>query len=313
LKEEYFPSVLFRTGYFLYLNIFAREPSITYTIMIKYYNLNGKLVPAGEAVLKVNDLAILRGYGIFDYFLVRKRRPLFIEDYLGRFFRSAEILNLKIPLSKDQLRAKITELIEINGEDQAAIRLVLTGGYTEDGFTPKNPNLLIMEHPMPNIPRKYYDEGVKLLTSPFQREVPEVKTINYLQGIRLIPELKKAGALEPLYYNGALLRESVRSNIFLILEGDRIVTPDRDILFGITRRKVLEIARNYFEVEERDVRMEEIAVAKEAFLTGSNKRVMPAVQIDDHQFGDGRPGVITRRLMELFEAHTMEYLSSPVG
>lgn len=281
--------------------------------MIKYYNFNGKLVPADQATLKVNDLAILRGYGIFDYFLVRKRRPLFIEDYLDRFFRSAALLNLEIPFSSEELHGKIIELIEANGKDQAAIRLVLTGGYTDDGYTPKNPNLLIMEHPMPKVPRKYYDEGAKLLTHPFQREVPEVKTINYLQGIRLIPKLQEAGALEPLYYDGPFLRESVRSNIFLIQEGDRIVTPNREILFGITRRKVLEIARNYFEVEERDVRIEEIATAKEAFLTGSNKRVMPVVQIDDHRFGDGLPGPTTRKLMELFEAHTMEYLSSPVG
>jgi branched-chain amino acid aminotransferase len=109
------------------------------------------------------------------------------------------------------------------------------------------------------------------------------------------------------------LREAARSNIFLILDDERIVTPADGILFGITRRKVLEQARNYFEVEERDVRLEELSQAREAFITGSNKLVMPVVQIDDRVIGDGRPGPVTSRLMELFEVFTHDYLRTPVG
>ncbi len=281
--------------------------------MIKYYHLNGQFVPVAEASLRVNDLSILRGYGIFDYFLIRERRPLFIEDYVDRFMRSAAAMHLALPLSRQELRNHILELIEANAQREGSIRLVLTGGYADDGYTPQSPNLIIMQHAMPKPPREYYDRGVKLLTHPYQRELPEVKTINYLQGIHLIPRLKAAGAIEPLYHHGGLLRESVRSNIFLVTEDDRLLTPGGEILFGITRRKVLELARNYFEVEERDVRMEEIAGAREAFLTGSNKRIMPVSQIDEHRLGDGRPGIITRRLMELLESFTMEYLASPVG
>ena len=281
--------------------------------MIKYYNLNGQQIPSTEVVLKVNDLAILRGYGIFDYFLVRERQPLFIEDYLDRFLNSARVLNLSLQFSRQQLKKHIQDLIDVNGHKEGSIRLVLTGGYAEDGYTPTSPNLLIMQDKVSGTGRKNYDFGVKLISFPYQRELPEVKTINYLQGIRLIPELKKAGAIEPLYTSGPFIRESARSNIFFTTEDDRIVTPGSEILFGITRRKVLELARNYFDIEERDVRTEEIPAFREAFLTGSNKRIMPVVKIDDHQFGAGRPGPITRRLMDLLEAYTMEYLSSPVG
>mgnify|MGYP006279882101 CR=1 FL=1 len=281
--------------------------------MIDYYYLNGQLVPAKEATLRVNDLSILRGYGIFDYFLIRERRPLFIEDYLDRFLRSAETMHLAFPLSRQELRAAILELIETNGQREGSIRLVLTGGYADDGYTPRAPNLIMLQHAMPRPPREYYEGGVKLLTHPYQRELPEVKTINYMQGIYLLPQLRRAGALEPLYYQGDLIRESVRSNIILVTEDNRLLTPGSNILFGVTRRKVLELARNYFEVEERDVHLEELTNAREAFLTGSNKRIMPVVQIDEQVLGDGKPGVVTRRLMELFEAYTMEYLASPVG
>lgn len=281
--------------------------------MVKYYNINGKQVPAGQAALGVHDLSILRGYGIFDFFLVRRRQPVFFEDYLNRFFRSAELLNLTVPLTRDELRGHVHELIAANGLEEAGMRFVLTGGYADDGYTPVSPNLIIMEHPMPNVPTAHFDQGVKVITHRFQREIPEVKTINYLMGIRLQPELKRAGAIEPLYHDGTFVREAARSNFFLVTEDERVVTPATDILFGVTRRKVLELARNYFDVEEREVRLEELTTAREAFLTGSTKHVMPVVQIDNRPVGDGRPGAITRKLMELFEAYSMEYLRTPVG
>ncbi len=280
--------------------------------MIQYYNLNGERVPVNEAKLLVNDLAIIRGYGIFDYFLARRGQPLFIDDYLNRFYNSAEKMHMKVPLERPELHHAIQELIDANGQEEAGIRLVLTGGYADDGYTPKNPNLIILQHPMPRQPQERFDNGVKLITHRYERDVPEVKTINYLEGIRLIPELKKAGALEPLYHDGAYLTESVRSNFFLVLDDERIVTPDSNILFGITRKKVLEKAREHFEVEERGVRVEELEDAREAFLTGSTKLLMPVVQIDDIVFGDGRPGPVTKKLMQLFEETTKEYLASGV-
>ena len=138
--------------------------------------------------------------------------------------------------------------------------------------------------------------------------MPEVKTINYLMGIRLIPELKRAGALEPLYHDGRHLRESVRSNFFLVMPDDTIVTPGREILFGITRKQLLAAAEPHFAIEEREVALEELRQAREAFVTGSNKAVMPVVRIDDQVFGNGRPGPVTQRLMELFEARSAQYV-----
>lgn len=275
---------------------------------MRYYNVNGEVVPSQEAVLQVNDLAILRGYGIFDYFLVMDGQPLFFEDYLDRFQRSAELMHLDLPGGRAELAGRIRQLIERNDMENGAIRLVMTGGYSDDGYTPKAANLLVMAHDFHRPSADHYAKGVKLITHPYLREVPEVKTINYLMGIRLIPKLQRAGALEPLYHDGRLLRESVRSNFFLVMPGDKIVTPNREILFGITRKQVLAAAAPHFKVEERDVAIEELRTAREAFVTGSNKGVMPVVQVDDQVFGDGRPGPVTRRLIDLFEAHTEQYV-----
>lgn len=276
--------------------------------MEKHYDVNGQLVPASEASLKVNDLAILRGFGIFDFFLVWDHVPLFIEDYLDRFYRSAELIHLEVPASRSELKERIYNLIQVNGQSHAGIRLVMTGGYTADSYTPVQPNLLVMHHDYKPFPETAYTEGIKLMTFEYQRDLPEVKTTNYAMGIRLIPQLKAVGATEPLYYSNGTIKEAVRSNFFIIQEDNTIVTADEDILFGITRKHVLAAAAPEFKIEKRLIKLEELWTAKEAFLTGSNKGVIPITRIDEHVYGDGTPGEAALRVKHLFDAYRNEYV-----
>lgn len=278
--------------------------------MERQYNINGQLVPASEASLKVNDLAILRGFGIFDFFLVWDHTPLFIEDYLDRFYRSAELIHLEVPASRAELKARIEELIRLHGQAYAGIRLVMTGGYASDSYTPTEPNLLVMYHDFKPFPAHSYTEGIKLMTFEYQRDLPEVKTTNYAMGIRLIPQLKAVGATEPLYYSDGTIKEAVRSNFFILTKDNTIVTADEDILFGITRKHVLAAAAKEFKIEKRFIKLEELWTAKEAFLTGSNKGVIPITEIDDHVYGDGTPGEATLRIKTLFDEYRDAYVKN---
>ena len=278
--------------------------------MVQYYNVNGQLVPKDQAVIHVSDLAFLRGYGIFDFFLFQRGYPLFVEDYLARFFRSARLMHLDPAIDKEGLKARILELIDANGASEGGIRLLLTGGYAEDGYTPRQNNLLIMQYPKPSYPESYYRSGVKLISHAYQRELPEAKTINYLTGIRLLDKIKAAGATEVLYHDGTQLRESVRANIFLVMEDGKLVTPARRILQGITRKKTLELARNQYEVEERDVMIEEVWQAREAFLTSSTRHIMPIVDIDGRTIGNGKPGELTQALAKSFQDYIKAYLDA---
>ncbi len=272
--------------------------------------LNGTLTPMKDAAVGVNDLALLRGYGAFDYFLVGDRRPFFLDDYIDRFLRSAHSLHLELPVGKLEIKTQIIELIEANQASEAAIRLVLTGGYAEDGYTPVSPNLIVLEHPRPQLPPEKYQRGVKLITHAYVREMPSIKTINYVTGIWLLPQLREAGALEPLYHHGGFISETVRSNFFIVDRDDRLITPSDNILMGITRKKVLEIARQYLTVEERPLRLEELTEAKEAFLSSSNKQILPVVKIDNLTIGDGKPGDITKRIMDQFQDLKKAYLKN---
>ncbi|MBK8490666.1 MAG: aminotransferase class IV family protein [Saprospirales bacterium] len=266
--------------------------------MIRFHAINGRLTDAAQASLHVNDLAILRGYGIFDFFLVKTGRPLFIEDYLDRFFNSAHLMELDLPVSRTGLHEKILEVIEANKLTEGAIRLLLTGGYAEDSFTPQSPNWLVLAHDLKPHKQELFTAGGKLLLQQFQREFPMAKTINYGNALRMRKKITEADAHEALYHNGREVLESFRSNIFFVFDGPVLATPAEGILLGITRKHVLEMGSSLMPVEVRPISVGEIRHAREAFLTGSNKPILPVIQIGEHQIGDGKVGRVTRQLMD---------------
>lgn len=281
--------------------------------MIKYYSVNGEILPREQASLGVSDLAILRGYGMFDFFLVKKGQPLFFDDYLDRFERSARLLHLTLPFSREELRRQILQLIRANGEQEAGLKLVLTGGYSGDGYAPATPNLVIVQSPLPKYPSSKYDNGVKLMLHEYHRTLPEAKSINYIMGINLLPQMQDAGAEDILFHFGGNIHETTRANFFIVKNDDTIVTAGEGILGGVTRRKVIEIARQHYRVEARNLALEELQTAKEAFLTSSTKNIMPVVQVDDTTIGQGKPGAVTQRLMAFLKAEIERYLAHPVG
>jgi branched-chain amino acid aminotransferase len=136
----------------------------------------------------------------------------------------------------------------------------------------------------------------------------ESKTTNYITAVHLQEKRKKAGAIEILYtYKGSIL-ECTTSNFF-IFKGNILITPKDMVLIGITRNFVLKLAKKAgFVIEERPIRQEELAEATEAFITSTNKDILPIVQVADQKIGmgttKGKVGENTKRLMELFAQET---------
>lgn len=264
--------------------------------------LNGQYQPKEKAALNVADLAILRGYGIFDYFRYAAGKPRFVEDHLDRFFRSAELLGLEIPISRDELRAAVYELIRRNEQPDGGIRFVLTGGYSPDGYTPTTPNLVAMAYPFQGPTDATYTAGVKVLLHHYERQLPEVKSIDYLEGIRIQPMLKKAGVDYALYVDrNHNVRESDRSNFMIVRDGV-LITPVDDILLGITRLHLLKLARELgIYVDERPVSVNELQRADEAIICSSTKGALAITSVDGQPIGDGTVGPVTLRLMAGWE------------
>jgi branched-subunit amino acid aminotransferase/4-amino-4-deoxychorismate lyase len=282
--------------------------------MIQYCYINGQLTDMQHAVVGVADLALLRGYGAFDYFLVRDYKPYFLEDYLERFFHSAQLLKLEMPFSLEALRQQVLHLLEANGQPDAGIRLLLTGGYAADGYTPTTPNLLVLQYKLPVYPANSYVAGIKMMSYQFTREMAEIKSLNYVTGIWLLDELKRQGASDALYHDGQYISESARSNIFMIDDTGTLCTPDKNILHGVTRKHILKVAETFMPVEIRPITLEEIMSAKEAFLSSSSKAVLPVTQIDETLIGDGQPGAKTMELSRRFlEYRSAMHAASPLA
>ena len=274
------------------------------------HGINGKIVPQAEAALHLSDIGFRRGYSAFDYLRVVKGRPLFIEDHLDRFENSARFLGLELALNRNDLRAHLLELSDLNVAIEAGLQLFLTGGPAEDGFTPESPQLYAYFTPMRDRDQTQYQQGATLITRKYLRDLPEAKTTNYLMAVYLGPSMREAGAVDALYHDGERVLEATRSNLFVVNEEGEVVTPGRDVLTGVTRKNVLRALEGQIEVAMRDVSLTELYGAQEAFLTSTTKGVLPIARLDHRTVGNGRPGPITAQITKLFESWLEQYLKS---
>ena len=203
--------------------------------------------------------------------------------------------------------SQVHQLIDANNMDDAGIRMQLTGGYTSDSYTPVEPNIIILQSPYTPYPAEKYQTGVKMMLHEYVREMPEIKLTNYVRGIWLLDQLKAVGASDVLFHKDGNVSESARSNFFIVNEHGKIITPDANILKGITRKHVLKVARQHFQVEVRPLKVEELPKAREAFMTSTIKEILPVTQINDFKIGDGYPSAVTLKLQELMKIYKANY------
>jgi len=269
------------------------------------YYVDGKFVPADKAVIPVDDLALLRGIGVFDLLRTYEGKPLFLDEHIARLLNSARRIKLKLPWSEDDVRRIVLETLERNKLAEANIRMVITGGSSPDFMTHQgNPRLIVLVTPLPQLPSWWYEKGVKVITMASARHIPDAKSIDYLPAAMALSRAKANGAVEAIYVDDQdNVLEGATSNIFAFM-GDTLVTPGKGILSGITRKVVLDLARDFFRVRVRDLSRRELLEADEVFITGTNKGLVPVVQVDDTVIGDGRPGKRTARLMKALARRT---------
>src|SRR3989344_4304677 len=272
--------------------------------------LNGTILPVSEAKVGVYDIGLLRGFGVYEALRTINGVPFMLADHMGRFPRSTKALKLHIPESDEKIRTIIESLIKRNippGKD-AIIRFILTGGQAIGGieYNPTTPTFYILAEELVPLSDEVFKNGCKLIVHEHQRLFPEFKTTNYVTAVLLQEERKRAGALEILYtYQGKVL-EPATSNLFIVKHG-AIITAIDDVLAGITRKVTIDLAKKEFAVEEREVTVDEMYAADEAFLTSSFKDIVPVVEVGGKKIGAGVPSPVTKRIMQLFHECTVNY------
>ncbi len=273
------------------------------------YYIDGNFVSGDDAVIPAGDLIVLRGYGVFDYLVTYNKRPFHLDAHARRLEKSAEQIGLPLAHSRADICAIVEETLHRNAHHvESSIRIVYTGGISEDGLTPEgNGKLMVMVTARPEMPAEWYQKGAKVITLELDRFLPGTKSTNYLSAVWAIGKARRQGAAEAIYIDRQQrLFEGTTSN-FYCFDHNRLITPDVDVLPGITRNVILDLAKNEFDVELRPIEMAEVATMRDVFISSSNKEIVPVVQINDTVIGDGRPGAGTRRVMQLFREYTTAY------
>jgi len=275
--------------------------------------LNGGYRPLKSADVHVTDRGFLYGDGIFDTMRAYRGVPFRIDDHVARLFGSAEALRIKIPLTQNALKDGIRKLLEKNKVDgDAYIRTTVTRGSGKFGPAIRDDfeaTVLAVALPLAPVKNEHYTDGVAAIVSSVARNpdspLNRHKTLNYLESILARDEAKREGAFEALFRDrdGACL-EGASSNLFIV-KGGQILTPSADgsILPGIARAVVLELSP---DAEERNITVDELKAADEAFITNSIVGVVPLVKVDGQDIGAGRVGKTAKALVEKFAAKVEE-------
>lgn len=259
--------------------------------------LNGKVTDVASARFHFNDLGVLRGYGLFDYFRTYNGRPFQWDWYWERFERSARILRIPCPVTQEEARQIVSELFTLQGGEDCSFRFLLTGGFTDDSISMDTPNLIIISEDLHKEVPGENEKGIRVMTYEFVRDLPMLKSTDYKHLLILRRDFQEKNVSDVLFHKDGFISELSRSNVFLI-NGNKLITPDENVLEGITRRTVLELARPDFDIELRPVTLQETLEAEEVFTTSSTKRVLPITGIDDRVIGSGKIGPKSQILLD---------------
>ncbi len=273
------------------------------------YYVHGEFVADDQAHISVNDLSVIRGFGVFDFLRTYNGVPFHLEDHLKRLERSARLIGLKMPHSRSKISEIVQATLARNNHQESNIRIVLTGGLSSDGITPgDSAKLLVMVTGAKQMPADWYKNGAKIITSHVDRFMPGAKSINYIPAILCQNEARNQQAIEALYVDrNGFIQEGTTSNFFAFI-GDTLITPPCDrVLPGITRQVILTLAEKQFSIVERQLHKDEIRLFDEAFLTSSVKEIVPIVTVDSIQVSGGRPGSRTKKIMGMFRDNTISY------
>ena len=254
--------------------------------------LNGALVEEGEACIAPADHGFLVGDGVFETLRWYDGRPFALHAHLARLEAGCRTMGITGPGATELARAA-QAVIDANGLRDARMRITVTSGPGPPGLMRGDgpPTVLVVALPLLPLPPTSTAATARLRRDE-RSPLAGVKTVSLAESVTALAEARAAGADEALVLNTrGELCEATTANVFLVYDGVATTPPvESGCLAGITREHVLALG-----AVERTLRVEDIELAAEAFLTSSTREVQPLVAVDGRAIGDGKPGPVTRR------------------
>ncbi|HEX3856231.1 MAG TPA: branched-chain-amino-acid transaminase [Verrucomicrobiae bacterium] len=277
--------------------------------------IDGKYLNERDAKVSVFDHGLLYGDGVFEGIRAYNGRVFKLKEHIDRLFYSAKAILLEIPMTHAELMKATIETIRVNKLRDCYVRLVVTRGVGNLGLNPrscKKPTVIIIAGKIQVYPPELYAKGMDIVTVPTVRNLhsalnPAIKSLNYLNNILAKIEANNAGMEEAVMLNAeGFVAECTADNLFIIKNGEVFTPPNSaGALYGITRQTVIELAQaSGLKVSEPNLTRYDLFNADECFLTGTGAEIMPVVKIDGRVIGAGKPGKLTRALVEKYHALT---------
>ncbi len=267
--------------------------------------------PKSQAKVSVFDHGLLYGDGVFEGIRAYNGSVFKLKEHVERLYRSAHMIMLDIPITKEQMIQVVLETLRKNNLKDSYIRLVVTRGVGDLGLNPKKcakPTIIVITDTIALHKGEAKEKGVTAMLSwvkrdPVDATSHEIKSLNYLNSILAKIEANISGVDEAICLDkNGFICEGVAENIFIVKVG-KIYTPPSytGALPGITAEEVGKLARRLgYEVKDKNITPYELFNAEEVFFTGTAAEIVPVREINKRTIDSGKPGPITRRLMEEF-------------
>ena len=276
--------------------------------------VNGEYVPASHAKISVFDHVVLYGDGVFDTMVAANGAIFHMEQHIDRLYESAHAVKLDIPLERAELIEVVLETYRRNvvQGDHTYIKIVITRGV---GATPLMspvgcvPGVVVFAVPYLRLSKtESPDAGISMVTSSLRRVPNEsvsarIKSCNYLNHVLMRIEATDRGADEALELDmEGYVCEAPGYNVFVVKNGE-VLTPRDNILRGITRKAVIDLAREAgYTVIETRLETFDIYNADEAFLSSTAGGIIPIAALDGRTVASGHRGPVTKTIAEAYEA-----------
>jgi branched-chain amino acid aminotransferase len=278
--------------------------------------VNGEMVPMREAKVSVFDRGFQYGDAVFEGLRAYSGRIFKLREHIDRLFRSAEFVNIKIPLTKNQFCDAIKLVVRENNFLDAHIKPQVTRGTAwKLGLDPSNataPNIVIPARPigksMFNTAAGFKLASVSVRKIPAMCMDPRVKSCNYLVNILARAEAMASGADEAIMLDiNGYVAEGAGDNVFLVKDRALYTPPVESALAGITRATVLELASMaMIPAHETRLSTYDVYTADEVFVTGSGAGIVPVTEVDRRPVASGQPGEITTWIEHLYDARALQ-------
>jgi len=273
--------------------------------------IDGEYYPRSQAKISVYDHGLLYGDGVFEGIRAYDGIVFKLKEHIDRLYRSARAIMLQIPITKEEMIKIVLETLRKNQLKDAYIRLIVTRGVGDLGLDPRKcqkPTIIVITDALTLHKSEAKEKGITAMITwvkrdPVDATSHEIKSLNYLNSILAKIEANIFGVDEAICLDkNGYVCEGAAENIFIVKNG-RIYMPPSSTgaLPGITAQTVKELAESLgYEVIEKNITPYELFTADEVFFTGTAAEIIPVREINKRQIGDGKPGPITRRLMEEF-------------